>query len=256
MSNPRTRDEVLAWGPRKLGGGVVVVELTQQQNEDSWDDAVRWWIARRGIQRSAVAVYSGPGVYTVPSDCETVIEVLFPDIALPSLLQPYEWLGLDVIPLDHTPYGRPWSDGFSQIIQWLQRAEMGQRIMGGEPSWEWDASSRQLRLFPASRSWSGSIVIRYLSAELNDTDPVRSTDSPNDLKRLSFLDLDILLRRYMVELKDRLGHIRNKYPDGLPAAGGTKRMDGSDLLQEVATDKQLLDEELQEIDGPAAPFLG
>jgi len=256
MANPRTREEILKWGPRTLGGGVVVVEVTLEQNEDSWDAARRWWVGRRGVSRNAVATYVGPGVYSVPDDCETVIEVFFPDISLPSLILPYEWVGLDVIPLSDTPFTSPWSQGYSEIIQWLQRAEMGQRILSGEPSWEWCEAERRLNVFPATKVWSGSVVIRYLSNTLNDTDPVKSTGAVNDLKRISLRDLDLLLRYYMVELKDRLGHIRNKYPEGLPAAGGDKRLDGSDLLQEVAVERQSLDDEVMEIDGPAMPFLG
>ena len=133
---------------------------------------------------------------------------------------------------------------------------MGQRILGGEPSWEWDEDTRQLRLFPGDRTWSGSIIAKYISSTLNDVDPVKSTDLANDLKKISFRDLDLLLRYYIVELKERLGRVRGKYADGFPAAGGDKRLDGDTLLAEVQTDRQMLNEEIMEVGGPTPPFLG
>ena len=61
MADPKTRAEVLDWGVRKIGGGKVVIELEDNDVDDAFDDAIRWYVARKGIQRRAI-VNLIPGV--------------------------------------------------------------------------------------------------------------------------------------------------------------------------------------------------
>lgn len=51
----------MAWAKRKLGGGTVVLEMSQDQAEDCFYDAVRWYVGNKGIKRYA-ATQLVPGV--------------------------------------------------------------------------------------------------------------------------------------------------------------------------------------------------
>lgn len=83
--------------------------------------------------------------------------------------------------------------------------------------WEYDAQDNKLSVANAP-SWATSVVIEYTVN--NSFDTIRPGDRL-DLRKLAYaLSAQVL------------GRIRGKYPDGVPGAGGTVRMNGAELLQE------------------------
>lgn len=239
--DPKTRSEVLAWAPRKIGGGVVVVELTPEVIEDAWDTAKRWWASLRGVEREAVAV-GGSGRYTMPDDCEMVYEVFFSGESLGlTNIEPFVMLDIDSIPVGML--SMPGSAFYSTLAIYLQRQEMGQRIMSSDPSWDWDQDSGTLLVYPTEQT--GAIIARYISTEVRDVDPTPPATTPrNDLRRMRNRDRDILLRYFIAECKEILARVRGKYTSGLPSAGGMVTMDADMMRGEAAEEKQALKEEL------------
>jgi len=238
--DPKTRSEVLEWGVRALSSGVVAVELKPEAVADAWDAAKRWWAGLRGMSREAVAV-GGAGRYTMPSDCEMVIDVFFCGESLGITdFEPYVMLDVDEI--SATSLSVPWSSFYSTLGLYMQRHEMGRRILSAEPSWDWDQESSALLIYPTT--YTGAIIAHYLSTEVRDEDPVHPATLPrNDLRRMRNRDRDLLLRWFVADLKDRLGRVRGKYQGGLPSAGGLQQLDGDVLRGEAAEEKQTLKDE-------------
>ena len=58
----------------------------------------------------------------------------------------------------------------------------------------------------------------------------------------------------MAKVKERLGRVRSKYSDGMPAAGGSKTLDGDTLIGEAQQEVTTLDEELKGLN-EGVPFL-
>lgn len=233
MARPFTREEAFAWALRTLGDGVVVVEVTSEQVEDAWDDAIEWFIANCGINRIAVATYYGPGEYTLPADTGTVINVYFPRALYPG----WDYSSLEMVDLEraYTNYGSDsdFSNYYTTMVLWMQRAETASRLTSSEPHWLWRPEIQRLQVFPSSRSITGSIMADYVSTEVYDTDPVKSTDHPNDLRRMPTHERKFLLEYFLAQVKIRLGRIRSKYVDGLPSASGKTVLDGDLLLNEA-----------------------
>lgn len=247
MARPRTRAEAIAWCGRKLGDGVVVVEMTPEQIDDAWDDALDWFISNRGVIRVAVATYSGPGTYTLPDDVDTVLSVAFPGVSWPSW--DYESGVLVDVESAYSYYGKDtdFSTFYSTIMLWMQRKESAQRLTSMETHWDWRPETRTLQVFPSSRQQSGSIIVEYVSSLVYDEDPASSSGHPNDLRRMPRNELTILLDYFVAEARERLGEIRGKYADGLPSAGGNKVLNGPDLIQAAREAKERLTEKLENL---------
>lgn len=65
---------------------------------------------------------------------------------------------------------------------------------------------------------------------------------------------DLILKYALAGVKMRLGRVRAKYTDGMPAAGGTKQLDGETLLGEAQNEMEALDEKLSNLN-EGTPFL-
>ena len=255
MAKPRTRAEAFAWCGRMLGDGVVVIELTKTQIEDAWDDAVTWFVANRGIERLAVATVSGTGRYTLPDDVDTVTDVYFPQSLFPNWdFNPGELVGLDYA-MSYYQNDVDFSNYYSTMVLWMQRSKVANSLTSQDPQWEWRPEAQLLYVFPSSKSFSGTVMVKYISSEIHDTDPVEQTDQPNDLRRFPVAELDLILKYFVAQAKLRLGRVRSKYADGMPSAGGKALLDGDMLLNEAKDEIQTLTEKLSNY-GPVAPVIG
>jgi len=245
--DPKTREEALEWGPIELGCGVVTIELTDKHVEDAFDDAVRWWIARRGMRRHAVTtITQGVQVYSMPEDTDEVLDVWFPGVQLDVIaaIEPYAFIDVDMLPVAYQSLtGVPGGQFYGTLSQIIAHAETARRIISSEPSWRWFQERNELHIFPRQHM-GGTAVVRYISSILRTEDPVAPETTPrNDFRYLRFRDRDLILKYFLATLKQKLGRIRGKY-SSLPSAGGEKNLDGDTLLTEAREEMRELTEEI------------
>lgn len=251
MARPCTRDEAISWLRRKLGCGVVAVELSQEQAEDSFDDAVRWWVGRKGVKKHAAQnLVPGEQEYTMPNDCDMVLELFFPGVQLDIIaaVNPYAFIDVDQLPVAYSSItGVPGGSFYGTFLQILQHAETARRVVGSEPTWEYRKNENILWVFPRNQR-NGSAVARYASNDLTS-----ETEDDEFCKKITVRDRDIILKWALADAKETLGRIRGKYQDW-PTAGGTRALDGDTLRTEGLAEKEKLDEEVIGLSDPV-PFL-
>lgn len=237
---PRTKKDVIANVKSSLGEGVVKLELKENHFSDSYEDALRWFIAMKGLERLWLTPFvEGKQDYEVPDDVDEVTNVIMPMSGIEAYL-PYEadlvMLGLRGIPARDV---LPNMDRYSSLVQQFQYAEMSQRVLGNEFDWEWLPDMRILRVY-ARRTFtpSGNMLVEYISDTI-------------DLRMLNVRCVDIIVRWMLADCKERLGRIRSKYSEWM-MAGGPKTMDGDALLAEASTEKEALQEEIMGLSYPIA----
>lgn len=257
-NDPVTKDEAILWLKRALGGGVVVLELCQAHFEDAFADAIRWYIGRKSIRRRAIQnLQGGFQEYQMPDDCDEVIEIWFPGVQIDVIaaVNPFAFIDVDQLPVAYQSItGVPGGSFYGTLHQILAHAETARRVVGSEPAWEYFKDSNTIHITPRNQR-GGVAIVRYASTTLCTVDPTPpATAPPNDFRRLRFLHRDLILRYALAMVKMRLGRVRSKYTDGLPAAGGTKNLDGETLLGEAQNEVEKLDETLSNLN-EGAPFL-
>lgn len=242
-STPRTKEDIIKQVLRKLGSPPLRVELTKDQLADSYDDAARWFISRKGMRRTLmVPVPAGQQDFTgFPIDVDEIVEVIPPRSSFWDQIvwdEGAAFLGLDGFPVrEGSPLRLDRYDyDLSGIVQCVQYNEQGQRILSGDFTWDWFPDQNMLRIYPKPVE-SGSMMVVYVSNDI-------------DLKQLPVRMVDIVMRMTLAEAKERLGRIRSKFPEW-PMASGERALDGDTLLAESATEKDALN---LEIDGLSYPI--
>lgn len=255
--DPTTKTDALLWTKRQLGGGVTVLELCEEHFDDSFDDAIRWYIGRKGIKRLAAQnLVPGFQEYAMPEDCDEVLEVWFPGVQIDIIaaVNPYAFIDIDQLPVAYQAItGVPGGSFYGTFHQILAHAETARRVIGSEPAWEFYKDTNLLYIAPRNQR-AGTAIARYISTTLRVEEPTPPATTPiNDFKRLRFRHRDLILRYALASVKERLGRVRSKYTE-FPSAGGTKNLDGETLLGEAQNEKQALNEEIVNL-GEGTPFL-
>lgn len=254
---PLNKADAIEWLKRKLGCGVVVVELTDAMLDDAFCDAVRWYIARKGVKRLAAQNLS-PGIieYLMPDDTDEVLSVMFPGVQLDIIaaVNPYAFIDVDQLPVAYQSItGVPGGAFYGTLHQILSHAETARRVIGAEPAWDYYKDENVIRIAPANQR-SGAAIVRYASNKLVTVDPTPPETTPkNDFCNLRVRDRDLILRYALALAKQTLGRIRGKYTEW-PGAGGSKSLDGDTLLTEAREEKLELTNELIGLSDPV-PFL-
>ena len=226
------REELTQWILRKLGGPLVCVELTQDMLDDAVEDAVRWFIAKKGTVRT-VKFNAIPGQveYDLPEDVDTVLNVWFTERELDfsTIFSPFAFV--DKIPYD--VFANPRGGGlYSSFTQSLQYIEMAKRIISVEPEWRQIPGTRCLQLNRLDRDDGASLtfVVEY---------------KPNciTVEQLFERDHDLVKRWAFAEAMEVLGRIRSKI-DSYPSAQGTLTLNGDRLIDQAQEKKDKLEEEI------------
>lgn len=259
-NDPLTRDQVITWLKRALGGGVVVLELCNEHFEDAFADALRWYTGYKGIKRRAVQNFVGGfQEYLMPDDCDEVIEVWFPGVQIDIIaaVNPFAFIDIDQLPVAYQSItGVPGGSFYGTFHQILAHAETARRVMGSEPAWEFFKDTNVIHITPRNQR-SGTAVVSYISTKLCTEDPIPPAVTPvNDFRRLRYLHRELILRYALAKTKERLGRVRNKWTDGMPSAGGSKTLDGDTLLGEAQNEVQALDEKIANLNEGASFVVG
>lgn len=224
---------------RTMGDSTVAVELTDEHYADAVEAAKDWYAMLIGQAKvCTVSLISGTSAYAVPTDCETVVEVIT-DTA-DNLLS---W-GFPDVPVNLTTLmPRMGGSGhfFSDLTLTLQYIEMGRRVVGRDQDWIWDPEQRVLYITPPDSGASRALV-RY---QTNFVDVSK-------LKRYEYA----LVRDYAVaHAMQVLGNIRSKYGE-MPGAAGGFSMNGDLLLSNAQEQKNALTEQLIKLQPPTPPVFG
>lgn len=236
----KSREEIRDWIIRTLGYPFVKVELTEEHVQDSIEDAVRWFVAKKGVEKQKIiTIDQSDNGYLLPEDVDVVLGV-DREYTATNLAMLYSSATLIDDRLPYVLYpGAQQGGGFSAILQSQQYSEMGKRILSSEEDWRQEG--RMLYLFPAPNT-GAQFRLRYKANTL-------------EVEKLSERDHDLIKRFAMAMAKMRLGNIRSKY-SSFPGAQGNTELDGARLLSESQSEVETLTTEVAQSGFPLGFIVG
>ena len=224
------RNGIKQWILRKLGAPILKVELTDAQLDDAIEDAVRWFAAKKGVDKIlTISLVSGQSEYPLPSDADEVLDVIATEQQVDFASVFFPTMGLLDGDIPFNLYGSASLGVTSNYVQVLQYLETLKRVLGSEM--EWFVENGKLVIVPPPSG--GSAVIRY------------STSDIKSLKALSERDYDLVRKYSYANALETLGRVRSKYAE-YPTAQGSVSLDGERLLEEANTLREKLEEEISD----------
>lgn len=224
-----TEDEIKAYVLRRLGAGIVDVELTELQQQDVINDTKRWFGFRLGQKRVLqVPLTTATNVYVLDPDVTEVLTVYLPTAHFPAVdtddfsytysLLFGQWRSPGASPL-------PYSD----LIQRLQYLNMSKKIFSADREWDYNKDTHELLIMPRP-SIVGNMLVNVWTKTI-------------DTRDLGPEDENLFLRYALAQAKEFLGEIRSKW-DNVPMVGGDKSLNGERLLEEAKEAKEQLEKDL------------
>lgn len=236
--------EIRKWVRRKLGLGIVDVELTDEQIDDALLDAKMWFNAVIGQEKATeIDIPPKGGEVDVPADCQAVVEVIF-ERNRSEYLQMFDWADVEMAPIGYgTYYGSP-SGSYSYITQWQQYIEQGRKIISVDRDWGYDRAKRKLHIWPIDDDQRGAglgnkALIYYLSDDI-------------DLSALHTYEYDLVRKMTLAESMITLGNARSKFLS-LPTSGGEQSLNGDALIASGGELRDQINEKAQFL-RPPVPF--
>lgn len=225
-------DQLGQWVLRRLGGGVLKVELCQDHLVDAIEHAKRWFAAKKGA-KEIFAIEAMPGVveYLLPDRIDTVIDVSFlqSKMDLSMIFSPFTMLE-EKIPYDVFASGG--SGGlYSSYVQALGYIEQAKRILSAELEWRQERSKDKNLLYIAPPPVNMMTMM------------IEGKSSCINIQQLTERDHD-LIKRYALAFAMRdLGEIRSKFGE-YPSAQGSTSLNGDALLERSDRLFEKLEEEI------------
>lgn len=206
---------------RRMGKGIVQVEITDDQLNDAVKDTKRWFVSHWGIVRARTfQVISGISDYTLSSDVADVLDVQIEQVRIPPLVFDREFPFYFPFPMraeGGIVFSYP-AGLYSALVQQLQWIDQLRRLFNAELEWTYTDSTRILKLIsPANQTGMG--LVEYISNEVQ-------------MKELFGIAEDLFVDWARAEVMERVGRVRSKY-GGYPTAGGERTLDGEALLAEA-----------------------
>lgn len=223
-----TEQEIKDYVLRRLGAGVIDVELTEDQMDDAMDDAKRWFSFRLGQRKFVqIPMTTATNVYILDPDVVEVLEVYLPMAHFPAVdTDDFSYTYSLLFGQWRSPGASPMP--YSDLVQRLQYLNVSKKIFSADREWTYDRDTHELLIMPRPsivgnmivKIWSGDIDTRYMGPE----------------------DSDLMIRAVMAEAKTRLGWIRSKW-DNIPMVGGDKGMNGEKLIEEAKAEWEQLEKD-------------
>jgi hypothetical protein len=240
MQTPQTDAELRTWIKRRLGDGVICVELTDEQLDIAIEDArmfSRAWVGQPKMVMLTLTQSTEYAEALIGPDVDCVCEVIFP--VSDDLTRLFSWADVEVNPYTwvYTGYG-----GYSALVQLMQYREFGKRIVSADLDWEWDRATRSLRISPQPSLWSmdgvagRQVGVVYLSTQV-------------DMTRLSNAEYWLFREYAQCQAMKTLAMIRTKYADK-PSATGSFGMDGDGMYANAEAREQELVEKIRQLQSP------
>lgn len=236
-----TEQELKKWILRRLGSPVTKVCLDALQVDDAVEEAVRWFAAKKGVDRDlTLDLYAGTVEYKMPDDCDAVIDVAFQvsplDISL--IFAPYNIAQDEKVPYSVFTAGAT-GGLYSSLLQSTQYVEMAKRMINAERNWIYFPHKKILLLLPDPKG-GGKVFIEY-----------KSTCAT--LEQLPERDHQLVRRYALAWAKMDLGQIYSKY-SSWPTAQGQVQLNGAQLIQQAEKEMEKLEDEIYESAKPMAFF--
>lgn len=233
--------ELRHWILRRLGSPVTKVCLDALQLDDAVEEAIRWFAAKKGVDKDVtIDLFAGQVEYRMPDDCDMVLDVAFQvsplDISL--IFAPYNVAQDSKVPYSAFTAGA--SGGlYSSLLQSLQYVEMAKRMINAERNWIYFQHKNILLLLPDPKG-GGKVFIEYKSCE-------------STLEQLPERDHQLVRRYALAWAKQDLGMIYSKYSTW-PTAQGNVSLNGDQLMSQAKAEMDKLEDEIYESAKPMAFF--
>lgn len=229
-------DEHWAYTLRKLGGGVVEVELTDAHKKDCLDDTKRWYADRVVFNKYIqLQLVSGQSDYILDADVIDVMQIWLPNFQLPTLdVDSFSFTYFTALFGSWTsPQQAPMP--YSDLVQRLQYLETIGRIFSTDRAWEYWPEQRRLSIMPAPRAGGFGTMTTYAIVEV--------ATSNVDTRLLDPQGHDFFRRKLLIEAKRTLGNIRTIY-NSFPTTGGDRAMNGNELLRQADQEEEKLNRDI------------
>lgn len=224
-----SEDEIKGYILRRLGAGIIDVELTTDQQQDIVNDAKRWFSTRLGMKKVLqIPLTTATNVYVLDPDVIEVLRVYLPSSHFPAVdtddfsytysLLFGQWRSPGASPL-------PYSD----LVQRLQYLNMSKKIFSADREWDYNKATHELLITPRP-SIVGNMLVEVWTKNI-------------DTRELEPEDEGLFLRFALAHAKEFLGEIRSKW-DSMPMVGGDKGMNGEKLLEEAKEAKEQLEKDV------------
>lgn len=224
-----TEDEIKAYVLRRLGYGVVDVELTNEQQNDVIIDTKRWFAFRLGQKRiMQIPLTTATNVYVLDPDVIEVLRVFLPTSHFPAVdTDDFSYTYSLLFGQWRSPGASPMP--YSDLVQRLQYLNMSKKIFSADREWDYNKDTRELLIMPRP-SIVGNMLVEVWTKNIDTRDLLPEDES-------------IFIRYALAHAKEFLGEIRNKW-DSIPMVGGDKGMNGERLLEEAKEAKEQLEKDV------------
>jgi hypothetical protein len=231
--------EMQTWTLHKLGAPFNKVEISQENLDFCFEEAVRWYSAKKGHKdKKNFQIVPGQVEYTLDDDVDTVLQITFTSQSTDYsyLVDPLNLIG-GQIPTSMFGYGNQAggdTGGFlSTYAQFTQYLGMARRILNSDS--EWLQLNSKLIIVPPPKS-GGPALMEYKAHSFT-------------VEQINEFDHDLVKRMLLALVKDFVGRVRSRF-DNFPSAQGTVTIDGPKLLQESIEERDKLNEEIFESNFP------
>ena len=231
-----SEDEHWAYTLRKLGGGVVEIELTDDHKVDCLNDTKRWYADRVCfIKYIQLQLASNQSDYILSADVIDVLRLWLPNFQLPTLdVDSFSFTYFTALFGSWTsPHQAPMP--YSDLVQRLQYLETIGRIFSTDRTWEWWPQQRRLSIMPPPRAGNYPILSSFAIIEVASSDV--------DTRLLDPQGHDFFRRKLLIEAKRTLGNIRTIY-NSFPTAGGDRDMNGRELFRQADQEEEKLNRDI------------
>ena len=223
-----TEDEIKAYVLRRLGSGIIDVELTDLQQNDVIVDTKRWFAFRLGQKRILqIPLTTATNVYVLDPDVIEVLRVFLPTSHFPAVdTDDFSYTYSLLFGQWRSPGASPMP--YSDLVQRLQYLNMSKKIFSADREWDYNKDTHELLIMPRP-SIVGNMLVEIWTQNI-------------DTRDLGPEDENLFLRYALAQAKEFLGEIRNKW-DSIPMVGGDKGMNGEKLLEEAKEAKEQLEKD-------------
>lgn len=223
-----TEAEIQAYVLRRLGAGVVDVELTAEQMNDVITDTKRWFGFRLGQKRAIqIPLTTATNVYILDPDVTEVLDVYLPTAHFPAVdTDDFSYTYSLLFGQWRSPGASPMP--YSDLVQRLQYLNVSKKIFSADREWTYDRDTRELLIMPRP-SIVGNMIVMVWTKDI-------------DTRQFGPEDENLFLRYSLAHAKTILGEIRSKW-DNVPMVGGDRGLNGERLLEEAKAEKEQLEKD-------------
>jgi hypothetical protein len=224
-----TEDEIKAYVLRRLGSGIIDVELTPDHMEDVMRDTRRWFGYRLGQKRVVqIPLTTATNIYVMDQDITEVLRVWLPTAHFPAVdTDDFSYTYSLLFGQWRSPGASPMP--YSDLIQRLQYLNVAKRIFSADREWTYDRDTRELQIMPRP-SIVGNMLVEAWTIAI-------------DTREFGPEDEGLFLRYSLAQAKEFLGEIRSKW-DSMPMVGGDKSLNGEKLLEDAKAEKEQLEKDV------------